>query len=871
MRRALGSSTLVRGLALAALAVLVLGGVGGAWIWSHAEAWKMQGVDAVNTRLNGEVEPASIHVSWWHGFPDVSIDLVDVVLLEADGDTLGTFERVGLELDLWTLVAGAPAVSSVVVDGGKLQVRVSAAGELNLTALAQSDLADTSGVAVAIQRVVVRNLAFDGVSERDGWRVSGKIDDADLRDLDQPPWKVDVEARDLHLQGLEGFDLRPLDLALSATLAPTEDGVSAEGTSTVQGIRASWNVQLPASSPWAAEVHLPKVKLTDANRLVASTPWQDHLVVEGTWEVRLRLQPSAVQATWSLSPGAFQVAPSWTGLTMAVHGQCEGNGTASWDGATAAWSVDRASVSGPGWRWEGALSPRGPSGHRISGAASLDMATPFASWIPDMAPDVQRVLPHAGDLFLEGEVEWLATGHLRHVNARATLQDWVGTFDGIPYALDTRSLGVDGNTLRCDTATLSWGANVASFHDVAMSTPDLLTHGRWRGEARVNAQHLDIGAILLAWDHLELPEATEASLLPAGSDVELHLEAADIRWDALRGDNLTARARITDRVMTLRSLAFEALEGSATLEGTLKPGLSGWQFALRGALDDVSLVKLFSTYDNFGQTMIRHDHLGGALSSAGNLTMSWGLDGAWHPEHLTGSLQTSIVHGRLRHLEVFDEIADYLADHRLMAPLVDPEDLRNRLKDVEVEPVSQRVDIRGEAVWLPMTVIQSTAMNVAVEGTYGFDSAIDYTLGFALRDLRATASDGVGLMEDDGLGSQFFLRMHGPVDAPEYSYDREAAKAHRKDAIQAEKDRLREALRNRSNGSSDPPGSSESPPHAPAGGTSDVGPTGTASPAASTPPTVAPTEPKAASRDRRKQSRAEKNANLLNPDDEDYF
>jgi hypothetical protein len=188
-----------------------------------------------------------------------------------------------------------------------------------------------------------------------------------------------------------------------------------------------------------------------------------------------------------------------------------------------------------------------------------------------------------------------------------------------------------------------------------------------------------------------------------------------------------------------------------------------------------------------------------------------------------------------------------------------------------VEPVSQRVDIRGEAVWLPMTVIQSTAMNVAVEGTYGFDSAIDYTLGFALRDLRATASDGVGLMEDDGLGSQFFLRMHGPVDAPEYSYDREAAKAHRKDAIQAEKDRLREALRNRSNGSSDPPGSTGSPPHATAGGTSEVGPSGTAAPAAATPPTETPTDSKAASRDRRKQSRAEKNANLLNPDDEDYF
>jgi len=172
---------------------------------------------------------------------------------------------------------------------------------------------------------------------------------------------------------------------------------------------------------------------------------------------------------------------------------------------------------------------------------------------------------------------------------------------------------------------------------------------------------------------------------------------------------------------------------------------------------------------------------------------------------------------------------------------------------------------------LPMTVIQSSAMNVAVEGTYGFDGAIDYTLGFALRDLRATASDGVGVMEDDGLGSQFFLRMQGPVDDPEYSYDREAAKAHRKDALQAEKDRLREALRNRSNGSSDPPESSDPPASENGGGASEVGSSGTPTPAASTPPTGEPAEPNATPRDRRKLSRAEKNANLLNPDDEDYF
>ena len=68
-------------------------------------------------------------------------------------------------------------------------------------------------------------------------------------------------------------------------------------------------------------------------------------------------------------------------------------------------------------------------------------------------------------------------------------------------------------------------------------------------------------------------------------------------------------------------------------------------------------------------------------------------------------------------------------------------------------------------------------------------------MGFALRDLRASASDDVGVMEDDGLGNQFFLNMSGPLDAPVYRYDREAAKEHRRNAIDEEKARLLNALK----------------------------------------------------------------------------
>ena len=389
----------------------------------------------------------------------------------------------------------------------------------------------------------------------------------------------------------------------------------------------------------------------------------------------------------------------------------------------------------------------------------------------------------------------------------------------------------------------------------------------------MDAESVAIDPILQWWSHLELEVADEAELLPRGSDVEVRIQSATLDWASLNCTDFVASTRLSHNRCTIRSASVKGLEGKAHVEGSLAPGRAGWVLSLRGSADDVSLPKLFSTYGNFGQSLIRHDHLGGAISTAGTLGLSWGLDGSWHAEHITASLQTSLQHGRLTQLEVFDDIADYLQSHRLMAPLVDPDDLRARLRDVAFEPVSQRIDVRGEEVWLPMTVIESSAMNVAIEGSYDFDSNIDYTLGFALRDLRAGASDAFGEMEDDGLGNQFFLRMFGEVEAPEYEYDRDAAKAHRRAAIEAEKARLREALRQRHEPASTAPQST------PQASTPTTPPTASTQP----PPTPASAdEVKPASEtpddegrpsllNRRRKPKDKGRDDLFNPDDDDYL
>ena len=207
------------------------------------------------------------------------------------------------------------------------------------------------------------------------------------------------------------------------------------------------------------------------------------------------------------------------------------------------------------------------------------------------------------------------------------------------------------------------------------------------------------------------------------------------------------------------------------------------------------LPGLFEAFDNFDQATLRAEHLTGVFDASGSVQLD--IDDAfnWQPESLDVLGSATIRSGEISNLEAFQEIANYLRSNRLMAPLVDPDDLASRLEHVEFEQVESPIYISNGTVQLPHTDIRSSAMNITLEGEYRFDSSIDYTLGFALRDLRAASESEFGTITDDGLGHQFFVSMTGTMEDPAYGWDREAQKNHRKENFQREKDLLKELFR----------------------------------------------------------------------------
>ena len=207
--------------------------------------------------------------------------------------------------------------------------------------------------------------------------------------------------------------------------------------------------------------------------------------------------------------------------------------------------------------------------------------------------------------------------------------------------------------------------------------------------------------------------------------------------------------------------------------------------------ENLSVHHVFKEFDDFGQTTLRSEHLSGLLDSDGSAVLEWNADGTWAWDRIRWAGNQTLIDGKLIGVESLMSIPDYLSEHRMAAPLINPVDLRSKLVEIALQPVATPAYFFENTIHIPQCALSSEELNVSIEGSQSLAGAIDYSIGIELRELRGMKSDDIGMIEDDGLGNHLFINILGTVDEPEFRWDRESQRAHRRKDFQAERDRLK--------------------------------------------------------------------------------
>ncbi len=292
----------------------------------------------------------------------------------------------------------------------------------------------------------------------------------------------------------------------------------------------------------------------------------------------------------------------------------------------------------------------------------------------------------------------------------------------------------------------------------------------------LRARRIDLDR-MRRWFELPAPEG-RAPYSAQGTSFRQHLRLARLLNGTIdmRIDAFNYRELQLDHFSGKLSLA----RGHVRVNGQVL-GMGGrWQFdgqarlgrrpSLKARLQarQIDAKELFRQGENFGQTLLRSEHLAGTLDTKTIVEAQWDERGNFLYDQLKISGGIGIRDGRLHKFEMLEAFADYVRT--------------DDLERLVIADMEAWFDIRNGTLFLPTTFVRSSVVNLLITGEHSFQNEIQYYLKInaaqaALRQLRRRPGEPEPLPDKrKGLFSVYY-HIYGTVDELEYDVDWPAVEA----------------------------------------------------------------------------------------------
>jgi hypothetical protein len=287
--------------------------------------------------------------------------------------------------------------------------------------------------------------------------------------------------------------------------------------------------------------------------------------------------------------------------------------------------------------------------------------------------------------------------------------------------------------------------------------------------------------------------------LPQNVSFDLGVEVGKITFRKFEATQVQGRAYYKNGLLTLNPFNFKSASGSVLAQARVERiDDTHYSIGAVAKLKDIAVDQLFYQFEDFGQTVVKSTHIEGTaradISFDARFTKALKLD----PASISSNIDLIIARGKLKKLEAFKDIADYLRENALWRSLVKVDAFEKKLDVVAFDTLQNTIKIENSLVTIPAMRIGSSAMTIGLSGTHRFDNTIDYSLNFKLSDLLRTGkkqNEEFGYVVEDPAGLRLFMRMTGTTDNPEFSLDKDGAREKRKRELEKEKNVLKSILK----------------------------------------------------------------------------
>lgn len=205
------------------------------------------------------------------------------------------------------------------------------------------------------------------------------------------------------------------------------------------------------------------------------------------------------------------------------------------------------------------------------------------------------------------------------------------------------------------------------------------------------------------------------------SNVDMKLRVDKLYYNRFLATNVKADILLTDAKIVLKNAGLQHGGGTLTLNGNLVPKGKLNEFKLDAAVNNVDINKFFYAFKNFGMETLQSKNLSGLVSSKADISGTITDGGVLVPRSIFGKVSFGVKKGKLLNFDPVRNVGKFAFPFRDM-------------NTIEFYNLNGKFDIKGEKVTISPMQINSSILNMDVQGVYSFGRGTQIYIDVPLRN-----------------------------------------------------------------------------------------------------------------------------------------
>lgn len=355
------------------------------------------------------------------------------------------------------------------------------------------------------------------------------------------------------------------------------------------------------------------------------------------------------------------------------------------------------------------------------------------------------------------------------------------------------NLAFAGNDLRVNSFSFQTGKSDIFLEGTFANVLNFIyfKDQRLRIDTRVRSKELNMEDFLLGAGKSKNQDNEYDVSFVKNLDLDLDLKVDKFHFENFDATEIQGQLFVKGGVIKGRDISLNANDGSYYGQFTIDTR-DAQMYTLAASLNgkSIDIHKLFESFKNFGQTVIASDNIYGKanlnVQYLSNMAPSLEIDIS--TIEMTSNLE--IQNGNLKNFDPLLALSDFASI--------------SELRDVHFAKLENNISIRNSQILIPKMNINSSVLDMGIEGSHGFDNTIDYSIRLKLSDVlfnsrkkkskQSEFDSHLTVVEGDD-DPNIYIKMTGSVDDPSITLDRKNISKSINQDLKNQKQELKEIFK----------------------------------------------------------------------------